>query len=144
MSGEGATNMTATNEHRSPSQVDERRGWFDEFASKAHDLTSRNIFFVVVMAVVAVWAPTYFLFDSLTHWYITFMLPSGIITLLLVALLENHSRRSEQALHRKLDAFAAALAAIVDESSSEETRQHATELRAAIGLQDRERTDDEE
>jgi len=136
--------MTETKQHRSPSQIDEQRGWFDEFASKAHDVTSRNIFFVVIVASVVIWAPSYFLFGSLDHWYMAFMLPSGVVTLMLVALLENNSRRSEQALHRKLDAFAAALAAMASESPSEATRQHAVELRAAIGLQDRERTDVQE
>jgi low affinity Fe/Cu permease len=129
--------------HRHPSEVDTDRSWFDEFAARAQDITSRNVFFIAVVVLILMWLPSYFLFGSLTNWYIALVLPAEILTLLLVALLENHNRRSEQALHRKLDAFAAALAAMASESSSEEVRQHATELRAAVGLQDRESTSDD-
>jgi low affinity Fe/Cu permease len=130
------------NEHRNPSEVDAERSWFDDLASRAHDLASRDIFFIVVLVLTLAWAASYFLLDSLSHWYTAFVLPAEILTLFLVVLLENHNRRSEQALHRKLDAFAGALAAIAAESSSEEVRKHAVELRAAVGLQDRESTDE--
>jgi len=130
--------------HRNPSEVDAERSWFDEFASRAHDVASRNIFFIALVILILLWAPTYFLFHSVTYWYIALVLPAEIITLLLVALLENHNRRSEQALHRKLDAFAVALAAMAAESSSETVRGQAGELLAAVGLQDRESSEDDE
>lgn len=135
--------MSEQQAHRSPSEVGQDRGWFDELASRGHDLASRSAFFLVIVIVTLMWVPTYFLFDTLDHWYIAFVLPAEILTLLLVALLENHNRRSEQALHRKLDAFAVALAAIASESPSETVRQHAAELRASVGLQDRESTSDD-
>ena len=129
-------------QHRSPSEVDQERGWFDEFASRAHDFASRDLFFMALVVLTLLWAPTYFLLHSLSHWYIAFVLPAEMITLFLVALLENNNRRSEQALHRKLDAFAVALAAMAKESDSEEVRKQSAELLAAVGLQDRESTDD--
>lgn len=129
------------NEHRNPSEVDAHRSWFDELAARAHDLASRDVFFLVIVAMTLLWAPSYFFLHSLDHWYIAFVLPADILTLFLVVLLENHNRRSEQALHRKLDAFAGAFAAMAGESESENVRRHAAELRAAIGLQDRESTD---
>jgi len=55
----------------------------------------------------------------------------------------SQNRRSEQALHRNVDAFATALAAIASASPSEQVRRHAAELRAAVGLQDRESTSDD-
>lgn len=130
------------NGHRNPSEVDGERHWFDKLASWAHDVASRDVFFLVIVGLTVLWLPSYFLLHSLSHWYIAFVLPAEILTLFLVVLLENHNRRSEQALHRKLDAFAVALAAIAAESSSAEVRQHAEELRAAVGLQDRESTDE--
>lgn len=130
-------------QHRDPSEVGARRGWFDEVAARAQDIASRDVFFIALVVLTLLWAPTYFLLHDLTYWYIAFILPAEVITLFLVALLENHNRRSEQALHRKLDAFAEALAAIAAESDNEEVRKHAEELRAAVGLQDRESTDDE-
>lgn len=132
----------ASNAHRDPSEVDAERTWFDEFAARAHDLASRDVFFLVIVGLTALWAPSYFLLGKLDHWYIAFVLPAEIVTLFLVVLLENHNRRSEQALHRKLDAFAVALAAMAAESPSADVRKHAEELRAAVGLQDRESTDD--
>lgn len=129
-------------EHRNPSEVSSRRSWFDEFAARAQDIASRDLFFLAIVGLTLLWAPSYFLLHSLDHWYIAFVLPAEILTLFLVVLLENHNRRSEQALHRKLDAFAAVLAAIAAESGSEEVRKHAKELRAAVGLQDRESSDD--
>lgn len=131
-----------SNQHRNPSEVDARRTWFDEVASVAHRLASRDVFFLVIVGLTLLWAPTYFLFHNLDHWYVAFVLPAEILTLFLVVLLENHNRRSEQALHRKLDAFAGVLAAMAEESSSASVREYATELRAAVGLQDRESTDE--
>lgn len=130
------------NEHRTPSEVDRKRGWFDELAAWAHDVASRDVFFLVIVGLTVLWAPSYFLMDKLDHWYIAFVLPAEILTLFLVVLLENHNRRSEQALHRKLDAFAVALASMAAESPSPKVREQAAELRSAVGLQDREATDD--
>lgn len=135
-----AAEMARRQQHRIPSEVDPGRGWFDNLASRAQDLASRDVFFIAIVVLTLIWAPSYFLFHKLDHWYLTFMLPAEILTLLLVVLLENHNRRSEQALQRKLDVFAAVLAAMAAESDSDEVRKHADELRAAIGLQDREST----
>lgn len=129
-------------QHREPSEVSERRGWFDEVASRAQDIASRDVFFLVIVALTILWLPSYFLLHDVTYWYIAYVLPAEVVTLFLVVLLENHNRRSDQALHRKLDAFAAALAAVADQSDDEEVRHCAKELRAAVGLQDRESTDD--
>lgn len=131
-----------SDQHRNPSEVDHRRGWFDELAERAHQIASRDVFFIALVVATLLWAPTYFLLGSVSHWYTAFVLPAEIVTLFLVALLENSNRRSEKALHRKLDAFAVALAAMAKDSPSEEVRRQADELLAAVGLQDRESTDD--
>ena len=135
--------MSTSQEHRSPSEIDHRRGWFDELASRTHDVVSRDIFFIALVILTVLWAPTYFLLDSLDHWYIALVLPAEIITLYMVALMANHDRRSEQALHRKVDALAAALAEVLEGPDKEDARRHAAELRAALGLEDRESTDDD-
>ncbi len=135
--------MSTSQEHRSPSEIDHRRGWFDELASRTHDVVSRDIFFIALVILTVLWAPTYFLLGSLDHWYIALVLPAEIITLYMVALMANHDRRSEQALHRKVDALAAALAEVLEGPDKEDARRHAAELRAALGLEDRESTDDD-
>jgi low affinity Fe/Cu permease len=131
-----------SDQHRDPSEVSRTRGWFDEFAARAQDVASRDIFFLTLVVLTLLWLPSYFLFHDVSYWYIAFVLPSEVVTLFLVALLENHNRRSEQALHRKLDAFAQALAAIAASSEDAEVRKH-DELLASVGLQDRESTDDD-
>jgi len=60
------------------------------------------------------------------------------ITFLMLALLENAQRRSDQAIQRKLNALVEALAFLLEGG---EVEQHAVEeLRAAIGLEHREST----
>jgi low affinity Fe/Cu permease len=133
-----------SDQHRDPSEVSRTRTWFDEFASRAHDLASRDIFFLTLVLLTLLWLPSYFLLHDVSYWYIAFVLPAEVVTLFLVALLENNNRRSEQALHRKLDAFAEALAAIAASSDDPEVRKNARELRASVGLQDRESTDEDD
>lgn len=128
--------------HRNPSDIDRHRGWFDDLASRAQDVVSRDIFFIALVALTIAWVPSYFLLESLEHWHLAFLIPSEVVTLFVVALLANHDRRSGQALQRKVDAIAAALAEIAVNSKSEEVRSHATELRATDGLEDRESTEE--
>jgi low affinity Fe/Cu permease len=135
--------VSTPQEHRSPSEIDHRRGWFDELASRTHDVASRDIFFLAIVILTALWAPSYFLLGSLEHWHLALVLPAEVVTLYMLALMANHDRRSEQALHRKMDALAAALAVVLEGPDKEDARKHATELRAALGLEDRESTDDD-
>jgi low affinity Fe/Cu permease len=135
--------VSTPQEHRDPSEIDHRRGWFDELASRAHDLISRDVFFIVLVILAALWAPSLFLLGSLEHWHLALVIPAEIVTLFMVALMANHDRRSEQALHRKVDALAKALAVVVEGPDGDDVRKHAKELRAAVGLEDRESTDDD-
>lgn len=134
--------MTDSTEHRKPSEIDRRRGWFDELAARAQDIASRDVFFMALVLLTTVWVASYPLLDSFDHWYKAFALPAEVVTLFMVALLANHDRRSEQALHRKVDALATALAVIIEGPADEDVRRHVTELRAAVGLEDRESTAD--
>ena len=134
--------VSEAQEHPKPSEIDEHRGWFDELAARAQDVVSRDAFFITLVVTTALWAPTYLLFHSLDHWYIAYVLPAEIVTLFIVALMANHDRRSEDALHRKVDALAAALAVVVEGPDGEDVGGHAKELRAAVGLEERLSTDD--
>lgn len=134
--------MSTSQEHRDPSEIDHRRGWFDELASRTHDVVSRDVFFMALVILTLLWLPSYLLLGSLHHWHLALVIPAEILTLFMVALMANHDRRSEQALHRKIDALAEALAVVVEGPDTEEVQRHARELRAAVGLEDRESTDD--
>lgn len=135
--------MTTSQEHPKPSEIDEHRGWFDELAARAQEVVSRDTFFLALVIVTALWAPSYFLFRNLDHWYLAFVLPSEIVTLFIVALMANHDRRSEEALQRKVDALAEALAIVIEGPDGDDVRRHARELRAAVGLEDRLSTEDD-
>ena len=51
-------------------------------------------------------APTYLLVGNVDTYQLIINTPTTIITFLLVALLQNTQRRSEQAIQKKLDAIA--------------------------------------
>ena len=63
------------------------------------------------------------------------------VIVVLVAVLENAQRRSDQAVQRKLNAIAEALADFMGQTHVDDQRVH--ELRTAIGIEHRERTGDE-
>ncbi len=135
--------MSETPDHPKPSEVDHRRSWFDELAARAQDVVSRDKFFLVLLIATLAWAPTYFVLHSLDHWYVLFVLPAEIVTLYIVALMANHDRRSEEALQRKIDALAEALAIVIEGPNQADAKKHVRELRAAVGLEDRLSTDED-
>src|SRR5262245_30847728 len=78
---------------------------FDRFAERASEFASHAAFFIGCVVLVAVWVPSYFVVRSLNTWQLVINTATTIITFLLVALLQNSQRRSEEAIHRKLDAL---------------------------------------
>jgi low affinity Fe/Cu permease len=132
----------SASEHRNPSEIDSRRGWFDELAAHTQDIVSRDVFFIALVVLTVLWIPSYWIFGEINHWYLSFVIPAEVITLFMVALLANHDRRTDQALQRKVDALAAALAAMAESSADPKVHDHARELRAALGLEDRESTEE--
>jgi len=126
----------ATRTKQMPSEVSEHVGWFDRFAERASNLTSRAAFFAVCVLIVVVWAPTIFLMKFDTS-QLLINTTTTIITFLLVALLQNSQSRSEMAVQQKLNAIAKALADHMDD-----TPDDAAELRKAVGLEEIESSDD--
>lgn len=108
---------------------------FDRFASSASHLVSRAIFFSLCVMLVLIWLPTYFLLQDNNTWQLIINTITTVITFLLVALLQNTQRRSDQAVQHKLNAIVYALADIMRNAGQEED---AAELDAALGLEDRE------
>lgn len=130
----GQTNATM------PTEVSAELSWFDRFATAAALFASRAWFFSGCVLMVLVWAPSYFLFGDLDTWQLVINTSTTIVTFLMVALLQNSQSRSEAAMQQKLNAIAKALADFMDESSVDhpELREDSRELRAAIGLEERE------
>lgn len=132
-----------------PSQVSRHVGPFDRFAGMVSRMVSRGRFFAFCVALVVVWAPTYFVVRDFDTWQLLINTPTTIITYLLVALLQNSGQRDSQAEQHKLNAIAAAMAIGLGESAgaaehdgdldqAARLRRAERELRAAVGLEERE------
>jgi low affinity Fe/Cu permease len=121
------------------------RTLFDRFAGRCSQFVSRAPFFTFCVLLVVLWAPTYFLVGNFDTYQLIINTPTTIITFLLVALLQNTQKRSEQALQHKLDAVADGLADLMEHFAANEDpeRREAKEdlsgdiedLRAAVGLE---------
>jgi low affinity Fe/Cu permease len=121
-----------------PEDVDAHVGWFDRFASTASKLVSRAWFFAFCVFLVVIWAPSIAVIHSISTWQLIINTLTTIITFLLVALLQNTQERSDNAIQAKLNAIADAMS---DQMKAAGLAKDAAELRAAVGLEDRESSD---
>lgn len=119
-----------------PTQVDDDLSIFDRFADAASEIVSRAPFFAACVVLVLVWAPSYFAIRDLDTWQLIINTATTIVTFLLVALLQNAQSRADKAVQHKLNAIAEALADLMD--ADEGLDQYQEELRAAVGLEERE------
>jgi low affinity Fe/Cu permease len=122
-----------------PAKTDQR-SFFDRFAGAASGFASRAPFFAACVLLVLIWAPSYFVIGDLDTWQLIINTATTIVTFLLVALLQNTQRRSEEAIHEKLNAIADGLADLMEhqfEQDEVDLRRDIAELKAAVGLEDR-------
>jgi hypothetical protein len=123
-----------------PSDVKGDLSLFDRFAGVASRLFSRAGFFTFCVLLVLIWAPSYFVIRSLDTWQLIINTATTIVTFLLVALLQNAARRSDRAIHHKLDALADGLADLMEHQLSgdpADLRRDIEELKRAVGLERR-------
>lgn len=135
-----------TNDHRAvmPSDVTGSVGVFDRFANWSSAVLGRAMFFCFCVVLVVVWAPTIFLLHDVDTWQLIINTITTIVTFLMVALLQNTQMRSDEAVQHKLNAIADALADLMAHNAGEpdrDLRHDLTELRAAVGLEERETSD---
>jgi low affinity Fe/Cu permease len=111
---------------------------FDRFAERSSDIASKAPFFLVCVLVVILWLPT-IVFMSVNSWQLVIGTITSIVTLLLVALLQNAQTRNTLAINLKLDALAEALADVMRHQSGEDSDLHddIRELEQAVGLESR-------
>jgi low affinity Fe/Cu permease len=121
-----------------PGDISSHVGWFDTFATGASKFVSRAWFFAFCVLLVVVWAPSILLIHSISTWQLIINTLTTIITFLLVALLQNTQERSDRATQDKLNAMAEALSKM---AAAQGLKKDAAELRAAVGLEDRESSD---
>ena len=117
----------------------DRPSHFERFVERAYLLVSRPPFFFICLAIVVAWLVSLPLWVDLKEWQVAIHTVTSVITLLLLALLENAARRSEEASQEKLSMIAEALAALMASRASEDRdlQEAATKLREAIGLEER-------
>ena len=128
-----------TNRHRPADQRGDQRTAFDRFVEAAYLQVSRAPFFFVCAALVAVWFASMPLWVDLKEWQVAIHTAASVITLLLLALLENAARRSEEAAQEKLNVIAEALAALMGSRAAEDPglEDAVDKLRNAVGLEER-------
>ena len=124
-----------------PTRLDRQRlSIFDRFAEAASEFASPAVFFIGCALLVCLWLPSYFLIGNLNTWQLIINTLTTIITFLLVALLQNTQRRSEQAIQLKLDAIADGLADLMSRAGSSRNGADAfgsdvEDLHAAVGAE---------
>jgi len=128
----------AEKQQTEPSDVTGSRGTFDALADHASTLAAKPGFFVVLIVVTLAWGALGLIFGFSHSWIDALQIAGTVLTLLLLALLENEQWRNSKATQHKLNSVAGALAHLLasDASASEHVRQ----LQAAVGLEKREST----
>jgi low affinity Fe/Cu permease len=116
-----------------------RRSLFDRFVEAAYQRVSRPLFFLVCVAIVLGWLASLPLWGDAKAWQAAIHTVTSVLTLLLVALLENAGRRSAEAAQEKLNVIAEALAALMASRAVEDRSldEAVTRLRDAVGLDER-------
>jgi low affinity iron permease len=110
---------------------------FDHFAEAASEFASHAAFFIGCVLLVVIWVPSYFVLGNLNTWQLVINTATTIVTFLLVALLQNSQRRSDEAVHVKLDALADGLADLMGHLSEEGDGlgEDMAKLRRAVGVE---------
>ena len=115
------------------------RSAFDHFVEGVYLTVSRPSFVIVCALVIVVWLFSAPLWVDLKAWQYVIHTVASVVTLLLLALLENAARRSDEATQEKLNVLAEALAALMQSRASEdpELQEDVEKLRDAVGMEER-------
>ena len=115
------------------------RSRFDRFVEAVHLRVSRAPFFMGCLVLVGAWLLSMPLWADLKSWQVAIHTVTSVVTLLLIALLENSGRRAEEAAQEKLNVIAEALAALIESRAMEDPKLEDAHLRLreAVGLEER-------
>ena len=117
----------------------DQRSLFDRFVEGAYVRVSQAPFFVFCVALTLIWLVSVPLWADLAAWQYALHTVTSILTLLLIALLENAGRRAEEAAQEKLNVIAEALAALMESRAIEDPdlEEAHKRLSEAVGLEER-------
>jgi low affinity Fe/Cu permease len=112
---------------------------FERFVEWANYRVSNAPFFFVIVVVVLLWLVSYPLFPDAKSWQVVIHTVGSVLTLLLLVLLENAGRRSQEAAQEKLNVLAEALSALMESRGRDDHAllEAAEQLREAVGLEER-------
>jgi low affinity Fe/Cu permease len=117
----------------------DHRSLFDRFVQATYLRVSQAPFFFVCTGIVAIWLFSVPLWADLKQWQTAIHTVASVLTLLLVVLLENASRRTEEAAQEKLNVIAEALVELMASGARNDPdlKDAAERLREAVGLEER-------
>ena len=126
-------------QHATEPTAGDDRSAFDKFVEASYQRVSRAPFFGVCAGIVVVWFVSVPLWPDLKSWQVAIHTVASVISLLLLVLLENASRRAEEASQEKLNVIAEALSDLMRSRAQDDPDlgDAADKLRKAIGLEDR-------
>ncbi len=112
---------------------------FERFVDAINLRVSRAPFFGVILVALTLWAVSKPLWSSTTKWELALHTGAAILSLLLLVLLENAGRRSQEAAQEKLNVLAEALSDLMAHhaGNSNELNASVEKLREAVGLEER-------
>jgi low affinity Fe/Cu permease len=115
------------------------RSPFEVFVEACYQMASRAPFFFVCLFIVVAWFASVAWWADLKAWQVAIHTVASVMTLLLLALLQNAGRRTEEAAQEKMNVLAEALAALMESQarSDPELDEAVQKLREAVGLEDR-------
>ncbi len=120
-------------------EAGDQRSHFDRFVEGAYTVVSKAPFFFVCLLVVAIWLVSLPLWADLKAWQVAIHTVTSVVTLLLITLLENASRRAEESAQEKLNVIVEALAALMESHAIEDPKLEEAHKRLsdAVGLEER-------
>ena len=115
------------------------RSPFEVFVEACYQVASRAPFFFVCLFIVVAWFASVPWWVDLKAWQVAIHTVASVLTILLLALLQNAGRRSEEAAQEKMNVLAEALAALMASHAQidPELDDAVRKLRDAVGLEDR-------
>ena len=118
---------------------DDGRNAFERFVESVQGKVSQAPFFLLCLAIVLVWLVSAPFWPDLKQWQVAIHTVASVLSILLLVLLENAGRRTEEASHEKLNVLAEGLAELMESHSrtDPELEEATQKLRDAIGLEER-------
>lgn len=131
--------MTEENKARESRKQGGGRNGFEHFVEMVTSVVSHAPFFYVIVVALVLWTVSLPFWPSSTKWELALHTGSSVLSLLLLVLLQNAGRRSEEASHEKLNVIATALSDLMESRArdDEDLAESVRILREAVALEER-------